>query len=230
MPAFIKIVFTNIYKKYKKGASIEMEDILTKYTADEVEEAKGKIKRIEVRKKEYRLLKQKLEEHFNFEITDYIIDDILDYETYRHTCLMINLAVINNRISINDGEILKAGLRIIFEIKNDYDRFNRNVYIDTFDFDSWYDKYSTEEIVDIKKFFGMDDINLLKKLNIKIKNKIYTEQEVEILNMDLLSYYIADDMEIEELKMSKKLPKDVSREEYNKLLGKINKITENYKF
>ena len=179
-----------------------MGDILTKYTADEIEEVKGKIKKIEVRKKEYRLLKEKLEEHFNFEITDYIIDDILDYETYRHTCLMINLAVINNR----------------------------NVYIDTFDFDSWYDKYSTEEIVDIKKFLNRDDINLLKKLNIKIKNKIYTEQEVEILSMDLLSYYIADDMEIEELKMSKKLPKDVSREEYNKLLGKINKIIENYKF
>ena len=207
-----------------------MENILTKYTTDEVEEAKGKIKRIEVRKKEYRLLKEKLEEHFNFEITDYIIDDILDYETYRHTCLMINLAVINNRISINDGEILKAGLRIIFEIKNDYDRFNRNVYIDTFDFDSWYDKYSTDEIVDIKKFLGMDDINLLKKLNIKIKNKIYTEQEVEILIMDLLSYYTADDMEIEELKMSKNLPKDISREEYNNLLEKINKISEDYKF
>lgn len=207
-----------------------MGDILTKYTADEVEEAKGKIKRIEVRKKEYRLLKEKLEEHFNFQITDYIIDDILDYETYRHTCLMINLAVINNRISIDNGEILKAGLRIIFKIKNEYDRFNRNVYIDTFDFDSWYDKYSTEEIVDIKKFLGMDDINLLKKLNIKIKNKIYTEQEVEILNMDLLSYYIADDMEIEEISMSKDLPKDVSRKKYNKLLEKINKITEDYKF
>lgn len=207
-----------------------MGDILTKYTADELEEAKGKIKRIEVRKKEYRLLKEKLEEHFKFEITDYIIDDILDYETYRHTCLMINLAVINNRISIDNGEILKVGLRIIFKIKNEYDRFNRNVYIDTFDFDSWYDKYSTEEIVDIKKFLNIDDINLLKKLNIKIKNKIYTEQEVEILNMDLLSYYIADDMEIEEINMSKDLPKDVSREEYNKLLEKINKITEDYKF
>ena len=207
-----------------------MEDILTKYTADEVEEVKGKIKRIEVRKKEYRLLKEKLEEHFNFEITDYIIDDILDYETYRHTCLMINLAVINNRISIDNGEILKAGLRIIFKIKNEYDRFNRNVYIDTFDFDSWYDKYSTEEIVDIKKFLNRDDINLLKKLNIKIKNKIYTEQEVEILSMDLLSYYIADDMEIEEINMSKDLPKDVSREEYNNLLEKVNKISEDYKF
>lgn len=207
-----------------------MGDILTKYTADEIEEVKGKIKKIEVRKKEYRLLKEKLEEHFNFEITDYIIDDILDYETYRHTCLMINLAVINNRISIDNGEILKAGLRIIFKIKNEYDRFNRNVYIDTFDFDSWYDKYSTEEIVDIKKFLNRDDINLLKKLNIKIKNKIYTEQEVEILSMDLLSYYIADDMEIEELKMSKKLPKDVSREEYNNLLEKVNKMSEDYKF
>ena len=207
-----------------------MEDILTKYTADEIDEAKGKIKRIEVRKKEYRLLKEKLEEHFNFEITDYIIEDILDYETYRHTCLMINLAVINNRILIENGEILKAGLKIIFKIKNEYDRFNRKVYIDTFDFDSWYDKYSTEEIVDIKKYLNRDDITLLKKFNIKIKNKIYTEQEVEILNMDLLSYYIADDMEIEEINMSKDLPKDVSRKEYNKLLGKINKITENYKF
>ena len=207
-----------------------MGDILTKYTADEVEEAKGKIKKIEVRKKEYRLLKEKLEEHFKFEITDYIIDDILDYETYRHTCLMINLAVINNRISIDNGEILKAGLRTIFKIKNEYDRFNRNVYIDTFDFDSWYDKYSTEEIVDIKKNLNRDDITLLKKFNIKIKNKIYTEQEVEILNMDLLSYYIADDMEIEEINMSKDLPKDVSREEYNNLLEKVNKISEDYKF
>ncbi len=207
-----------------------MEDILTKYTADEIDEAKGKIKRIEVRKKEYRLLKEKLEEHFNFEITDYIIDDILDYETYRHTCLMINLAVINNRILIENGEILKSGLKIIFKIKNEYDRFNRKVYIDTFDFDSWYDKYSTDEIVDMKKYLNRADINLLNKLNIKIKNKIYTEQEVEILNMDLLSYYLVDDMDEEELKQSKLLPKDVSREEYNNLLEKINKISEDYKF
>ena len=119
-------------------------------------------------------------------------------------------------------------MKIIFKIKNEYDRFNRNVYIDTFDFDSWYDKYSTEEIVEIKKFLNRDDINLLKKLNIKIKNKIYTEQEVEILNMDLLSYYIADDMDEEELKMSKNLPKDASRKEYNKLLEKINKISRDY--
>lgn len=45
--------------------------------------------------------------------------------------------------------------------------------------------------------------------------------------MDLLSYYIADDMDDEELKQSKLLPKDVNREEYNKLLDKINRIPEN---
>ena len=207
-----------------------MGDILTKYTADEVEEAKGKIKRIEVRKKEYRLLKEKLEEHFNFEITDYIIEDILDYETYRHTCLMINLAVINNRILIENGEILKAGLKIIFKIKNEYDRFNRKVYIDTFDFDSWYDKYSTAEIIDLKKYLTKNDFSLLKKLNIKIKDKVYTEQEFEILNMNLLSYYISDDMEEEELKQLMPLPKGATRGEYNNLLEKVNKISEDYKF
>ena len=50
------------------------------------------------------------------------------------------------------------------------------------------------------------------------------------MNMDLLSYYLADDMDEEELKQSKSLPKDVSREEYNNLLEKINKISEDYKF
>ena len=84
-----------------------MDDIFKDYSADEIEEVKGKIKRIEIRKKEYKALKEKLEEHFNFEIVDYIIYDILDYETYHHTCLMINLAIINNRISIENGEILK---------------------------------------------------------------------------------------------------------------------------
>ena len=48
--------------------------------------------------------------------------------------------------------------------------------------------------------------------------------------MDLLSYYMAEDMEEEEKKESKPLPKEVSRDEYNKLLEKINKIFEKYQF
>ena len=48
--------------------------------------------------------------------------------------------------------------------------------------------------------------------------------------MSLLAYYIAEDMDEEELKESKPLPENVSREEYNNLLEKMNKISENYNF
>ena len=207
-----------------------MEESFIDYTSDEIESAKGKIKRIEVRKNEFKLLKEKLEKHFNFEITEYIIDDILDYETYHHTCLMINLAVVNNRMSIVDGETLKAELKILFKIKNKDDRFDRGVFMDTFDFDSWYEKYSTLEIVDLKKHLTKEDFDLLEKLNIKIKDKIYTEQEFEILDMDLIAYYIDEDMDEEELKQAKKLPDGVSREEYNALLEKMSKLSCEYNF
>ena len=200
------------------------------YTINEIDSAKGKIKRIEVRNKEFNLLKEKLEQHFNFEITDYIINDILDYETYHHTCLMINIAVIDNLMTAVNGEILKAGLKILFDIKSGNDRFDRSVYIDTFDYDIWYEKYSTLELIDLKKYITKMDIELLKKLNIEIKDKIYTEQEFEILNMQLLTYYTDDDMNEEEIKISKPLSEGVSREEYNALIEKLGKIASEYRF
>lgn len=207
-----------------------MSKLFEEYSADEIDDAKGKIKRIEIRKKEFNLLKEKLEKHFNFEITEYIIDDILDYETYHHTCLMINLAVVNNRMTVVDGEILKAGLKILFNIQSSNDRFDRSVYMDTFDFDVWYEKYSTLEIVDLKKHLSKEDFDLLKRLNIEIKDKVYTEQEFEILDMELLGYYIDEDMDEEELKESKPLPEGITREEYNKLLEKLSSISSEYNF
>ena len=207
-----------------------MSKLFEEYSADEIDDAKGKIKRIEIRKKEFNLLKEKLEKHFNFEITEYIIDDILDYETYHHTCLMINLAVVNNRMTVVDGEILKAGLKILFNIQSSNDRFDRSVYMDTFDFDVWYEKYSTLEIVDLKKHLSKEDFDLLKRLNIEIKDKVYTEQEFEILDMELLGYYIDEDMDEEELKESKPLPEGITREEYNKLFEKLSSISSEYNF
>lgn len=206
-----------------------MSKLFEEYSADEIDDAKGKIKRIEIRKKEFNLLKEKLEKHFNFEITEYIIDDILDYETYHHTCLMINLAVVNNRMTVVDGEILKAGLKILFNIQSSNDRFDRSVYMDTFDFDVWYEKYSTLEIVDLKKHLTKEDFKLLKKLNIEIKEKIYTEQEFELLDMELIAYYIDEDMK-EEFADSKPLPEGITREKYNKLLEKLSSISSEYNF
>lgn len=208
-----------------------MEKFFEDYTADEVIDAVGKIKRLEVRRKEFKILKEKLEKHFNFEITEYIIDDILDYETYYHTCLMINLAVINNRLSAENGEKLKLELKNLFKINNVYDRFDRGVFMgNTFDFDEWYNEYSTKEVINIKKELSKKELQLIEKLGIKLKDKIYTEQEFECLNMDLLKYYKDDDMSEEELKYSVKLPEGVTRKEYNDLLDKINEINQKYNF
>ena len=141
---------------------------------------------------------------------------------------MINLAVVNNRMTVVDGEILKAGLKILFNIQSSNDRFDRSAYMDTFDFDVWYEKYSTLEIVDLKKHLSKEDFDLLKRLNIEIKDKVYTEQEFEILDMELLGYYIDEDMTEEELEKVKKLPKGVSREEYISLLEKFCEISDKF--
>lgn len=202
---------------------------LEQYSKIEIDEAKRKIKRIQKRLKEFGILKEKLEKQFDFEIVDYIIYDILDEETYYHTCLMINLAVLNNRLSIENGEQLKQGLKDLFKINNSNDKIDKKIYIGNYiDFDIWYEKYSTEEIIDLKKYLSKRELTILKKLNIKIKSKIYTAQEFENLDMESYSYYIDGDMTEEELKKVKQLPKGVSREEYISLLEKFCEISDKF--
>lgn len=202
---------------------------LEQYSKIEIDEAKRKIKRIQKRLKEFGILKEKLEKQFDFEIVDYIIYDILDEETYYHTCLMINLAVLNNRLSIENGEQLKQGLKDLFKINNSNDKIDKKIYIGNYiDFDIWYEKYSTEEIIDLKKYLSKRELTILKKLNIKIKSKMYTAQEFENLDMESYSYYIDEDMTEEELKKVKKLPKGISREEYISLLEKFCEISDKF--
>lgn len=103
-----------------------MEKILKNYTINDVSEVVEKIKKIEIRKKEFEELKGKLEKYFKFEIVDYIVSDILDCETYNHVCLMINLAVVSNRISFENSITLKNGLKKLFQINNIFDKFNKD--------------------------------------------------------------------------------------------------------
>ena len=103
-----------------------MEKFLKNYTINDVSEVVEKIKKIEIRKKEFEEFKGKLEKYFNFEIVDYIVWDILDCETYNHVCLMINLAVVSNRISSENSITLKNGLKKLFQINNIFDKFNKD--------------------------------------------------------------------------------------------------------
>lgn len=96
-------------------------------------------------------------------------------------------------------------------------------------FDEWYMNYHNEEIIDIKKEITKKELELLEKLEIIIKDKIYTRYEYERLKMDLLLYYKDEDMDEEELKNVKPLKeKDVSEKQYNKILNKFSKLDKKY--
>ena len=103
-----------------------MEKNLKNYTINNGSEVMKKIKETEIRVRKFEELKMKLGSYFNFEIVDYIISDILDHETYNHVCLMINLAVINNRISLENSIFFKTELKKLFRINDVFDSFNIN--------------------------------------------------------------------------------------------------------
>lgn len=112
-----------------------MENFLKNYTINDVSEVVEKIKKIEIRKKEFEKLKEELENYFNFKIVDYIVSDIVDCETYNHVCLIINLAVVSNRISSENSIILKNGLKKLFKIDDMFDKLDKNnCLIDTINY------------------------------------------------------------------------------------------------
>ena len=106
-----------------------MKKFFKNYTINDVENNVEKIKEIEIWNKEFEELKEKLENYFKFEIADYIVSDILECENYNHVCLMINLAVVNNRISLEDSIILKNGLKKLFKINSSFNKFNKDNFI-----------------------------------------------------------------------------------------------------
>ena len=102
-----------------------MKKFFENYTINDRQNVVERIKEIEIWNKEFEELKEKLENYFNFEIADYIVSDILECETYNHVCLMINLAIANNRISLENGITLKSGLKKLFKINNMFDKFDK---------------------------------------------------------------------------------------------------------
>ncbi len=75
---------------------------------------------------EIKLLKQKLEQHFEFEIIDYIVADIVEHEDYNHFCLMVSLATVNERISEENAIRLKNEIKEISSINSNYDKLNKD--------------------------------------------------------------------------------------------------------
>lgn len=85
----------------------------------------------------------------------------------------------------------------------------------------WLDKYMHKEIMEIKNLFSLKDLESLNKLGIKIKDNKYTENELDLIDMDLYVHY-------EDIK-SKKKDIGISRAEYNRILKKFNKIADKFR-
>ena len=97
--------------------------------------------------------------------------------------------------------------------------------------EGWRDMYMNKEIVDLKKYFTNEEFDLFRKLGIEIKDKIYTEYEIELINNSLYDYYYSEDMSEDEKNQVKSLEETgVTREQYNNLLNKIEQINEEYEF
>lgn len=53
----------------------------------------------------------------------------------------------------------------------------------------WEETYFNKPLIDVSKYFNTNDKQVIEKLKIILKNKIYTEYEFECLEMDLIAFY-----------------------------------------
>lgn len=96
-----------------------------------------------------------------------------------------------------------------------------------FNYDEWNERYHNKEIVDIKKYLNDEDIEIIHRLGIKTYDKIYTEYELEVLEMGILAYYedLDEELSEEEKQYQKSLDEtNVTRERYNILLKKVEEM------
>lgn len=101
-----------------------MKKISGNYTENENELTCKKIQTEKMKEQIEKINKMtnKLKEYFNFEIPRYVIDEILDNGEYNNICSLINLAVVNERLTKNEGECFKSKLKEICNISSMYDR------------------------------------------------------------------------------------------------------------
>lgn len=131
----------------------------------------------------------------------------------------ISSVISKDNIEYELGNALKE---IVDEIKFEAEETEDYSMIE---YNKWYEKFSTIEKIDLNKYFTKEDFKILRKLGIKIKNKIYTELEFELLEMEFASYYYEDSMtDVEKTYATSLDGTGVTREEYNELIKKFDKI------
>lgn len=157
------------------------------------------------------------------------LDIIRDYQNKKDAPQFLVVSADEER------NVIKDGIKVAGYIKKPFSDYEilikelRKIKNKTneFDYDEWYETYHNKEIFDIKKYLDKKDMKIIHKLGIKTYDKVYTEYELEVLEMDLLAYYedLEEELSEEELQYQKSLEgTGVTREKYNNLLKKIQEI------
>lgn len=92
------------------------------------------------------------------------------------------------------------------------------------DYNKWDYEYHNKQIIDIKKELTDSQLEIIRKLGIEIKDKIYTEYEYECLKLKLLEYMESEDGE--EYPTKSLDGTNVSKEEFNSLIKRVDEINE----
>ena len=97
-----------------------IKDLLFNYAED--------IKRLKEELYRRNIIKMNIQKEFDFIVPDYIIDDIIIEENYRHVCLMINMAKLNNELTENNAIILKEKIKQMYNIKKYSQLYSHSFY------------------------------------------------------------------------------------------------------
>ncbi len=93
------------------------------------------------------------------------------------------------------------------------------------------EKYHNLPVVNIMKELSDEALEIIKKLGIKIEEKIYTEYEFDVLEMKISDYYIYEGMTKEELSYIKSLDgTGLNNNDIEKVLHEIYEISEKHNF
>lgn len=91
----------------------------------------------------------------------------------------------------------------------------------------WMQRYHMKKIVDFSKYLNQQDVDILKKFGIEIKDEIYTEYEFDLVDEVIFLYYREPGEKNEKYNIE---DIGVSQEEYDRILAKFTQISKDYEF
>ena len=132
------------------------------------------------------------------------------------------------------ADVINNGLEVAGYIKKPFTDYEiiydevkriRKIIIDE-EYNNWNEKYHNKKFIDLFMYFSPEQKEALKKFDITLEEKLYTEFEFDVIDGKLILFYKNE----EELKECKELPNGVDRVQFDELLVVMSKVREKYNF